>query len=167
MWLNNPTHAKVAVKGLQARLHENPLLAAIGVKQYKVYRNKEISATGTVDKASVTLEAAMTAEQYQDTVQNMRAGGLAGASSPSGGDPDQSAGKRPRRTPPAPDPPTKEQKERKEAKEKYDKAVKSMKSTVDRVRKELNDVTLVQRKLEAKAWGKEATGFLKSETASQ
>ena len=163
MWLNNPAHAKIAVKGCQDRPHENPLLAAVGVKQYKVFKKTEVTSTGTIDKAKVKLDAAMTAEQYAETAQHMRA---SLASSSAGGSADGAPNGKRRKTA-TQEPPTAQQKERKEAKEKYDKAVKSMKSTVDRVRKELNDVTLIQKKLEAKSWGAGATDFLKSEAAAQ
>ena len=38
---------------------------------------------------------------------------------------------------------------------------------MDKVRNELNEVTLIERRLETKAWGAQATQFLKTETTKQ
>ena len=82
----------------------------------------------------------------------------------------QAAGKRPRKcAAPKPDDPkmkpsSPEEKEMQEATETLDASMESCKSLYDKMSRELSEVKVVEKKLEAKGWGDGPLNFLKTNT---
>ena len=78
MFLNSANHAGIIVKGkvLEERDHENPALAAAGVKQYYFSWSRINRSTGVRKEAGVRADAELTPEEYQETADQMAKQGL-------------------------------------------------------------------------------------------
>lgn len=167
-WLNDKAQAAIAITAMTSRPHKrNAALRAAGVLEYLVIVDEKKSTTTLRQSAATSATADMSAEQYVSVTDHMRNAGKAneepdGKRRRKGGRDNADPPKPPK--PPVPEDPTKV--EHAAAAETFDKSMRAAKVMVDKIRKELNEVGLVERRLASKSltWGPGPLEFLKGKT---
>ena len=166
MFLNSKEHAKLALEGEPSRPHENKKLADKGVLQFRVELTEEAYKKVLKESAELSKQADLTAEEYAPVATVMSDAAMSGPASSSSGKADACqipATKKRRRagklqqhedTPASAD--------ARASEDNLAKELADLKKFHDRSKKELDEARIIEQRLRAKNWGKEAIEYLKT-----